>query len=130
MGLTSGSPTASNQQGETTMKGLIIEIYHSKYDATNGGVTATADEALLVGDGIPQIFDDDGTRPVLKVVERVFFGEVYRHLEPVEPVKRGNVGYMYGGNIGYTSDSRFPGDYPLKIHDRQETQHQNDILSQ
>lgn len=97
------------------MKGLLIEIYHSRFDATNGGVTATAQEAILVGPGIPGLFEAGEDRPALRLVERVLFGEVYRHLEPVEPGQ-----YMFGGNIAYSSDSRFPSRYPLKVHDRKE----------
>ena len=36
---------------------------------------------------------------------------------------------MFGGNFVYTSDSRFPSDYPIPIHDRFETQEQYDQLS-
>ena len=38
---------------------------------------------------------------------------------------------MDGGNIGYSCDSRFSefSDYPLKIHDRQESQKLYDMLS-
>jgi len=98
------------------MKGLYIEVYKSKYDATNGGVTALVTDAIIVGPDMPALSEANAiTRPALRVVERKLFGSIYRHLEPIEPGQ-----YMFGGNLGYSSDSRFPNEYPLKIHDRQE----------
>ena len=46
-----------------------------------------------------------------------------------EVYPKGNVGYMFGGNFIHTSDSRIPNDYPIPIHDRQETQEQYNHLS-
>jgi hypothetical protein len=39
------------------------------------------------------------------------------------------VGPMFSGNFAYTSDSRFPANYPLPIHDRYETAEEYDRLS-
>lgn len=39
------------------------------------------------------------------------------------------VGPMFSGNFAYTSDSRFPANYPLPIHDRYETVRDYDMLS-
>lgn len=45
-------------------------------------------------------------------------------------VQPGNaVGPMFGGNFVYSSDSRFPFDYPLGIHDRFESQEAYETLS-
>jgi hypothetical protein len=99
------------------MKGMIVNIYkHNKHDTTNSGVTSQAYDALLVGEGIPEIFEASG-RPILKLVKRHLFGNPvpYLHVQPVE-----GTGYMFGGNFVYSSDSRFPNDYPLPVHDRQE----------
>jgi len=97
------------------MKGLLVEVYHSRNDCTNGGVSSMVYEAVIVGDGIPEIFAPSENAPALKLVRRIICGSPYLHLEPVESGQ-----YMYGGNIAYSSDGRFPNDYPLKIHDRQE----------
>ena len=87
------------------MKGLIISIYKSRShgkdeDFTNRGVTANAEEALVVGDGIPGIFEANG-RPVLRL-ERNRRGSTAR-LVPADETRW----TMFGGNFGYTSDSRF-----------------------
>lgn len=39
------------------------------------------------------------------------------------------LGPMFGGQFIYSSDSRFPSDQPIHIHDRFETQAQYDRLS-
>jgi hypothetical protein len=98
------------------MKGLIVHVYRPNFDCTNGGVTSHNTEVLLVGEGIPEIFEAHGF-PVLKLVKRQLFGDEppYLHAQPVE----GN-GYMFGGNFIYSSDGRFPGRYPIPVHDRQE----------
>lgn len=110
------------------MKGLIINIYkshsHGKVeDFTNGGVTAKAEEALVIGDGIPGIFEAHG-RPVLRLERNRGSGTA--RLVPAD-----ETGWtMFGGNFGYTSDSRFSeavraiydGDFygAVPIHDRVE----------
>lgn len=82
------------------MKGLIICIYRCKSFACTNGVSATADEALVIGDGIPEVFEANG-RPVLRL-ERNRDGKTAR-LIPVDVV-----GWLaFGGNYGATSDSRF-----------------------
>lgn len=84
------------------MKGLVISIYRSgKYDCTNGGVSATADEALVVGPGIPGIFEAHD-RPVLILKP----GNVRGTVKLVPAVAEGKW-TMFGGNFAHTSDSRF-----------------------
>lgn len=84
------------------MQGLPFTIYHQDTGTTRG---------LLVGPGIPKLFDANGL-PVFQVVTRNIQGQEYKHLQPVEPGH-----YAFGGSIGHSSDSRWPSDYPLKIHD-------------
>lgn len=112
------------------MKGYIINVYKYKRngtDCTNGGVSARHDTLLLVGEGVPEIFDDRGDLPLVMIKSR---GN-YKYLVPVGP-SVGVVGPMFGGNFGYHSDSRitalFDG-HPLAIHDRFETEEQHRILS-
>jgi hypothetical protein len=105
------------------MKGLLVSILKNSEigDCTNGGLSATATDALLVGEDVPEIFEDNGKRPVFKLVERYVFGDVlHKHVEPIYPPTKNYCGWMAGGNFVWTSDSRFPNDYPLSIHDRQE----------
>lgn len=99
------------------MKGLVVNIYRTNYDCTNGGATSSNDRAILVGNDIPELFESHG-RPVLKVVRRKIAGQEYIHAEPVDnPFGRHR---MFGGNFIYTSDGRFPNRYPIPVHDREE----------
>jgi hypothetical protein len=111
---------------ELKMKGLILEVYRSKgMDCTNGGVSATADELLLVGPGVPEIFEPNG-RPVVRL-KMSNGGAGYCHLVPDLCAGKWT---QFGGNFAYTSDSRFSEIVekfvghehggPIKIHDRVE----------
>ena len=111
------------------MQGLPVDTYRNKYDCTNGGVSSKYDEFILVGKGIPEIFETNDKTLALKLVERTIGGARYLHAEPIESPRPGCVGWMFGGNFIWTSDSRFPNRYPISIHDRQETQMQNEHLS-
>ena len=76
---------------------------------------------------------EDHDPRLIRIVERTFGGRdtPYLHVEQVSPsaTTLHKVGPMFGGNFVYTSDSRFPSDYPIPIHDRFETQEQYDQLS-
>jgi len=100
------------------MKGLTVNVYRAKgYGCTNG-VTSTHDIVLLVGKDVPEVSEGDGVfLPILKLVKRNIFGREHIHAEPLE-VPQGN--RMFGGNFIYTSDSRFPSQYPIPVHDRVE----------
>lgn len=102
------------------LKGLIVEVYRSadQSDCTNNGLSSKVKSILLTGPGIPDIFTASSDCPAFKVVERNLQRGEYLHVEPWE--RPAGSGWMYGGNHCYTSDSRFPSQYPLKIHDRQE----------
>ena len=98
------------------MKGLLVWVYRPHFDCTNGGITSHNNTVLLVGEGVPEIFEP-GDLPVLKLVKRQLRGTEppYLHAQPIE-----GSGHMMGGNFIYSSDSRFPSDYPISVHDRQE----------
>ena len=112
------------------MKALPIEVYKCKFgDCNNGGITSRYDELLLICDeGFIPIDEENPPERLVKIVTRVLFGREYKHIEPYAPIKSGCVGYMSGGALGYSCDSRFTrlSQYPLSIHDRQETQKQYD----
>ena len=111
----------SQNQNGNKLKGLIVSIYKNDYDGTLNGVTSKARDALLVGEGVAQVFEEDESRrPTLKLVKRNIGGKEYLHAEPVYPKKQGIT--MSGGNFVYTHDSRFPNRYPISVHDRIETQ--------
>lgn len=103
-------------------RGLLVFVYRSDLgDCTAGGVTAKGKSLKLVDQEIKAPF-------------RVEEGEVYLELERFYsqgrilfraiPMVDGHKVYtkegvtMFGGNFIYTSDSRFPSDYPIPVHDR------------
>ncbi len=102
------------------LMGLIIEVYRPAHriDCTNGGLSSKVNTILLVGEGIPKIFEASSDYPAFRLIKRNLSGGEYLHIEPWERAT-GN-GWMYGGNIADTSDSRKPWKYPVHIHDRQE----------
>jgi hypothetical protein len=112
------------------MKGLLVFVlrHADGTDCTNGGITSKVSKAILVGDGIPEIFTPNEDAPALRLVRRNIDGE-YLHAEPVEGKDAKRVGWMTGGNFIYTSDARFPSRQPISVHDRQETVEQYEALS-
>jgi len=104
------------------LKGLIISVYRDAdgHDCTNNGISSKFTRFLLAGEGIPEIFEASEDCPPVRLVKRSIYPNEpdYLHVEPWE--RPTGSGWMYGGNHCYTSDSRFPNHYPLKIHDRQE----------
>lgn len=109
-------------------KGLLVTIYKSSNDCTNGGVTAKANSIILTGEGVPEIFSISEGDIYLKLVKRNLGGSEYLHAEPVGQGSKG-VGFMFGGNFIHTSDSRFVSKYPIPVHDRSETPREYEILS-
>lgn len=105
------------------MKGLRLSVYKSARigDCTNGGITAKADEVVLVGilkDGVVeplprdcQVFTPQDDAPaVVLVPSRAPGYDPTPHLIPLEFVDSlpaGHVGPMSGGNYAGTSDSRW-----------------------
>lgn len=116
-------------------KALPIYVYKSFGfgDCTNGGISSRNRELLLLcDDGFIDVDLNNPPENLVKIVERKLFGdEIYKHIEPYASVDSGNIGWMSGGNIGYACDSRFRriSEYPLMIHDRQETQKHYDRLT-
>lgn len=110
------------------MKALPISVYRTARlgDCTNGGITSKFDTLLLIHkEGYMDIDPENPPANAVVLVTRTLWGREYKHIEPL--AKPQHLGWMAGGNIAYTSDSRFPCDYPLNVHDRQETQEQYDL---
>lgn len=107
------------------MKGLTVWVYRTfdrsgkVSDCTNGGISATHNTLTIIPcDGPTEPTPD---APAVTVVTRFIFGREYKHLVPCDENGKPLPGWwMFGGNYAKTSDSRFPNDYPLPIHDRQE----------
>lgn len=107
-------------------KGLLVNVYRDNIgDCTNNGISAKQDSLILVD--VPGPFDGNETNSV-QLVKRFLSGRYYYHVEPLIKLE-GMVGPMFGGNFIYTSDSRFPLDYPIPIHDRFESQEMYNHLS-
>lgn len=110
------------------MKALPISVYRTARlgDCSNGGISSKYDTLLLIHDeGFINVDPENPPENAVKLVTRFLFGREYKHIEPLASPQ--HLGWMAGGNIAHTSDSRFPSDYPLTIHDRQETQEQYDL---
>lgn len=104
----------------STSKGLHVNVLRSTLgDCTAGGVTSKYDTFLLVGEGIPELFEAREGEVVLRLVKRNIGGKEYLHVEPTEEITRGRW-VMFGGNFIFSSDSRFRNvsQYPLAVHDR------------
>ena len=101
----------------TPKNGIVCEIYRNTY--TKGGTLRDFDQVLLLIGGP---FEPCKNQPAVKLVKRHLFGRDYYHAEPVEPPPVGEVGYMAGGTLIYSCDSRFRNicDYPIVLHDHTE----------
>ena len=114
-------------------KTLPVQVYRCGFtDCTNGGISSIRHTLYLECDqGFHEVEDDDPR--LIRIVERTlgWRDTPYLHVEQVSPsvTTLHKVGPMFGGNFVYTSDSRFPSDYPIPVHDRFETQEQYDQLS-
>jgi len=109
------------------MKSLLtFPLRHSLGDSTNNGLSSKTDHAYLVWNVDPinqdQILEDfynEKEEDFFVGVERSLFGKYSMIAVPYSIYKSGRHSMM-GGNFLYTSDSRFPVDAPIAIHDRVE----------
>ena len=87
-------------------KGLIVNIYKTPLTAgcSNNGVSQFNDSAILIGPGIPEIFEAKENTLVLRLERGNLPGTV--KIVPVNQPPR-SCGPMFGGAFVYTSDSRF-----------------------
>ena len=112
-------------------RALPCGIFKDKYgDCSNGGISSRFNEILLLNErGHIKVDLDNPPENLCVYVERELFGEEHDFIRPYAPKDSGNVGYMFGGTIIYTSDSRFQGKHPICLHDRQESYELYDMLS-
>lgn len=114
------------------MKCISISVYRNAegYDCTNGGISSIYKDILIPHEeGWISVDENNPPENLCKVVYRELWGKTYLHIEPWKGPE--HLGWMFGGNYAATSDSRFHeiSEYPLPIHDRQETQKMYDLLS-
>jgi len=116
------------------IRALPVYVYKNPLFAgcSNDGISSMFDELLLIcDDGNERIDPDNLPENLCKVVTRTIAGREYKHIEPFVQHDEGCTGWMSGGSLAYSSDARFHdiSDYPLSIHDRQETWAQYEALS-
>lgn len=101
------------------MKGLLVFVLRSAdgLDCTAGGVTSRATKAILVGEGVPEIFEPTADSPAL-VLKKKWAGTPREYLYAVPTDVPENAWVTFGGNFIHTSDGRFPCRYPIPVHDR------------
>lgn len=116
-------------------KALPVNIYkHKGDDCSNGGISSRYNEILLLcDDGFINVDMDNPPENLCKVVKRNLWGRGYVHIEPIKEIGKDRTGYMHGGCVVSTSDSRFGRatgvDYPVNLHDRTETWQEYDMMS-
>lgn len=99
-------------------RGMVAYIYRAEGQrCSNGGLSDKVDQVLVVGDGIPEVFEESPDHPAVWLEVR---GPGYVAAKPFE-VPEGAVGPMFGGAFVHCGDSRFPIPYPIRLHDRFET---------
>ncbi len=113
------------------MKAIRVDIYRSDSgDCSNGGISSMWNQILLLhDDGYIDVDEERPPQCLCKVVTRYIGGQEYKHIEPVS--KPTGIGWMSGGCVCYSCDSRFRdfSDYPLCLHDRQESVKEYELYS-
>lgn len=116
------------------MRALSCSVFRwSKGDCSNKGISSRFNDVLVICDDGPiEIDENNPPENLCKVVTRDLGFAIYRHIEPYAKPK--GAGWMHGGTIIDTSDSRFHRltgvDYPLHFHDRDESWEMYNTLSQ
>lgn len=109
------------------MKGFSVCVYRSARfggDCSLGGISSKFSVLILLptestrkqGIIVPELLEarDNG----IFLYYRPEFKDMIAAPEGYEDKERN--WYMFGGNFIWTSDSRFPAKFPIKIHDRRE----------
>tara|TARA_R110000772_G_scaffold261370_2_gene379821 strand:+ start:716 stop:1066 length:351 start_codon:yes stop_codon:yes gene_type:complete len=114
------------------MKKVLTFVYRNDLgDCTNNGLTSIVNRVWLVSDFDdldPKVMDEleviNAEEPILCLIPGVKRGMIMgRWLNDIAvpfDIYKSSKHYMAGGNFIYTSDSRFPGDAPISVHDRLE----------
>lgn len=113
------------------MKALPLSIFEDKRigNCSNNGISSRYNEVLLIcEEGFIEIDPENPPENAVKIGTIQIGYKVFKHIVPLKKPDKGCVGWMSGGTFAYSSDSRFRkiSEYPLSIHDRQETQKEYD----
>jgi hypothetical protein len=96
---------------------MTCNVYRPDYDCTLSGLSSQHDHVLLVGEGYKP-GSSPADRPAFFLRERG--GAVHAYPADVPEGAKGFSAWQFGGNFIYCSDSRFPNQYPIPVHDRRE----------
>lgn len=103
-----------------TKKGLLCFIYRSSPgDCSNSGISSKANKVVLMNMTECNVFEPSEGAPPVWIREIKIGDKTYYHAIPEDPDKT-TKWWMHGGCYIETSDSRFPFDYPIPLHDRRE----------
>lgn len=99
------------------LSALPVNVYRNK--SITNGITTHKDTVMLVFDGVQSPFSIKHGEDYLVLKTKNVRGKEYKYVVPRSILDSGDHS-MFGGNFVYSSDSRFPNDYPLPVHDRVE----------
>ncbi len=106
-------------------KGLLVSIYSGESNCSNDGISSQTKRAVLTGPNVPEIFEPNNDAPEIELLP-ANLGPGFKAV----PKDHGQgCGPMFGGCFIWTSDSRFPSNAPIALHDRWESQELNEMLS-
>ena len=98
------------------LKGMVVDVYSSDHSSSNLGISHFHNSVLLIGEGIPKIFEA-GNLPIVELRERkIPGGGNYLFAAPYLCDRS-----MAGGAFIWSTDSRFRQDIserPVPLHDR------------
>lgn len=96
------------------MKGLLVNVFNCGFFDSLSPIK-DAKNVVIVGSGMPEIFNATEEHPPVRIVKRMFSHGEYIHAEPYE---KGN--YSFGGRYIFCCDSRVReiNKYPIPLHDR------------
>lgn len=109
------------------LKGLLGFIYkHEGHSCDNGNFSSKFDKVIILPSSmfpkIPEIFSVMKDCPAVMIFSRRLFSNEPDYLTayPVDADGVADTNCMFGGTYIMTSDSRFPFNYPIPLHDRKE----------
>jgi hypothetical protein len=96
-------------------QGLWCEVlcHRNNNDCSNNGLSSKKDNLTLLPESVA---DGAGDETLILVYRKRFQDLIAVPTVLYNSTKH----YMFGGNFIWSCDSRFPHDYPIKIHDRVE----------
>lgn len=102
------------------MKGLTCSIYQNPSgNFSAGGISSRVRRVTLIGDGIDGVFEPSDDAPAVYLVKRQLTED--REHVFAKPVDLSHTHSMMGGCFIWSSDGRFPANYPIPLHDRVES---------